>query len=171
MLIGDERAAPAHKHRGDAVVPEPAAEIDGVVGPHFERASAEVCVLEQHAGRLSVDLSGGAADNPAANPDGGTVDACTQCLDGASAAGGACDASVKACNASGKTADPNALQGSGEIILHDGQVRQYSLLVALGQLLQIQELQQLRLDAAAMPDRQARAPACGGSLQGIASSH
>jgi len=51
-------------------------------------------------------------------------------------------------DASGKTADPNALQGSGEIILHDGQVRQYSLLVALGQLLQIQELQQLRLNQA-----------------------
>jgi type II secretion system protein N len=51
-------------------------------------------------------------------------------------------------DASGKTADPDALSGSGEIILHDGQVRQYSLLVALGQLLQIQELQQLRLDQA-----------------------
>jgi hypothetical protein len=51
-------------------------------------------------------------------------------------------------DASGKTADPNALQGSGEIILRDGQVRQYSLLVALGQLLQIQELQQLRLNQA-----------------------
>jgi len=51
-------------------------------------------------------------------------------------------------DAAGKTADPNALSGSGEIILHDGQVRQYSLLVALGQLLQIQELQQLRLDQA-----------------------
>lgn len=51
-------------------------------------------------------------------------------------------------DASGKTADPNALSGSGEIILHDGQVRQYSLLMALGQLLQIQELQQLRLDQA-----------------------
>jgi type II secretion system protein N len=51
-------------------------------------------------------------------------------------------------DASGKTADPDALQGSGEIILHDGQVRQYSLLVALGQLLQIQELQQLKLDEA-----------------------
>jgi type II secretion system protein N len=51
-------------------------------------------------------------------------------------------------DASGKTADPDALQGSGEIILHDGQVRQYSLLVALGQLLQIQELQQLRLNQA-----------------------
>jgi type II secretion system protein N len=51
-------------------------------------------------------------------------------------------------DASGKTADPDALSGSGEIILHDGQVRQYSLLTALGQLLQIQELQQLRLDEA-----------------------
>jgi type II secretion system protein N len=51
-------------------------------------------------------------------------------------------------DASGKTADPNALSGSGEIILRDGQVRQYSLLMALGQLLQIQELQQLRLDQA-----------------------
>src|SRR5256714_15425256 len=51
-------------------------------------------------------------------------------------------------DARGKTADPNALAGSGEIVLHDGQVRQYSLLVALGQLLQIQELQQLRLDEA-----------------------
>jgi type II secretion system protein N len=50
--------------------------------------------------------------------------------------------------ASGKTADPNALAGSGEIILRDGQVRQYSLLTALGQLLQIRELQQLRLDEA-----------------------
>jgi hypothetical protein len=51
-------------------------------------------------------------------------------------------------DATGKTADPDALSGSGEIILHDGQVRQYSLLMALGQLLQIQELQQLRLDQA-----------------------
>jgi hypothetical protein len=51
-------------------------------------------------------------------------------------------------DASGKTADPNALAGAGEIILRDGQVRQYSLLSALGQLLQIQELQQLHLDEA-----------------------
>ena len=51
-------------------------------------------------------------------------------------------------DASGTTADPNALTGAGEIILRDGQVRQYSLLVALGQLLRIQELQQLRLDEA-----------------------
>ena len=51
-------------------------------------------------------------------------------------------------DATGKTADPNALSGTGEIILRDGQVRQYSLLTALGQFLQIQELQQLRLDEA-----------------------
>ena len=42
----------------------------------------------------------------------------------------------------------NALSGVGEIYLRDGQVRQYSLLVALGQLLQIDELSQLRLDQA-----------------------
>ena len=51
-------------------------------------------------------------------------------------------------DATGKTAEPDALSGTGEIILRDGQVRQYSLLMALGQLLQIQELQQLRLDEA-----------------------
>lgn len=51
-------------------------------------------------------------------------------------------------DATGKTADPNALAGAGEIVLRDGQVRQYSLLSALGQLLQIQELQQLHLDEA-----------------------
>jgi type II secretion system protein N len=51
-------------------------------------------------------------------------------------------------DAAGTTADENALSGTGEIILSDGQVRQYSLLVALGQLLQIQELQQLHLDQA-----------------------
>ena len=50
--------------------------------------------------------------------------------------------------AAGTTADQNALSGQGEIVLRDGQVRQYSLLVALGQLLQIQEFQQLRLDQA-----------------------
>ncbi|MEO5721667.1 MAG: AsmA-like C-terminal region-containing protein [Chthoniobacterales bacterium] len=48
----------------------------------------------------------------------------------------------------GKTADPNALIGAGEIYLRNGQVRRYSLLVALGQLLQIQELMQLKLDQA-----------------------
>lgn len=51
-------------------------------------------------------------------------------------------------NASGNTADPNALAGSGEIHLRDGQVRQYSLLVALGQILQIDELRQLRFEDA-----------------------
>jgi len=50
--------------------------------------------------------------------------------------------------AAGKTADPNALAGVGEIYLRDGEVRQYSLLVALGQLLQIDELRQLRFDEA-----------------------
>ena len=50
--------------------------------------------------------------------------------------------------ASGKTSDPDALGGQGEIILRDGQVQQYSLLVALGQLLQIEELRQLHLDEA-----------------------
>jgi type II secretion system protein N len=50
--------------------------------------------------------------------------------------------------ATGNTADANALTGVGEFVLREGQVRQYALLVALGQLLQIQELQQLRLDQA-----------------------
>jgi type II secretion system protein N len=53
-------------------------------------------------------------------------------------------------DASGTTADPNALAGAGEIILRDGQVQQYSLLVALGQLLQIEELRQLHFDQAQM---------------------
>ncbi|MFN2507450.1 MAG: AsmA-like C-terminal region-containing protein [Chthoniobacterales bacterium] len=51
-------------------------------------------------------------------------------------------------DASGKTADPNALSGRGEIHLREGEVRQYSLLVALGQLLQIDELTRLQLDQA-----------------------
>ncbi len=51
-------------------------------------------------------------------------------------------------DATGNTADPNALAGTGEIRLHDGQVRQYSLLVALGQILQIDELKQLRFEDA-----------------------
>jgi type II secretion system protein N len=50
--------------------------------------------------------------------------------------------------ASGKTADANALVGSGAIFLREGQVRQYSLLAALGQMLQIEELAQLHLDQA-----------------------
>ncbi len=51
-------------------------------------------------------------------------------------------------DASGSIADENALSGAGEIILRDGQVQQYSLLVALGQLLQIEELRQLHFDQA-----------------------
>lgn len=51
-------------------------------------------------------------------------------------------------DASGKSADPNALAGTGEIVLRGGELRQYSLLNALGQVLQIPELQQLRLDDA-----------------------
>jgi AsmA-like protein len=50
--------------------------------------------------------------------------------------------------ASGKTADPNALVGKGEIFLRDGRVQQYSLLVLLGQILQIEELQELHLEQA-----------------------
>src|SRR5256886_12305845 len=45
--------------------------------------------------------------------------------------------------ASGKTADPNALIGNGEIFLRDGRIQQYSLLVLLGQVLQIEELKEL----------------------------
>ncbi len=51
-------------------------------------------------------------------------------------------------DASGTTAAQNTLAGAGEIILRDGQVQQYSLLVALGQLLQIEELRQLHFDQA-----------------------
>jgi type II secretion system protein N len=51
-------------------------------------------------------------------------------------------------DASGKTADSNALAGHGEIILRDGKLQQYSLLVALGQILQIDELTQLQLEQA-----------------------
>ena len=50
--------------------------------------------------------------------------------------------------ASGKTADPDALTGDGEIFLRDGRVQEYSLLVAIGQILQIEELTQLRLEQA-----------------------
>lgn len=48
----------------------------------------------------------------------------------------------------GKTTDSDALNGTGEIVLHDGQLRQYSLLVALGQIFQIEELTQLHLEQA-----------------------
>jgi hypothetical protein len=50
--------------------------------------------------------------------------------------------------ASGKTADPEALVGKGEIFLRDGRVQQYSLLVLLGELLQIEELRELHLEQA-----------------------
>jgi hypothetical protein len=50
--------------------------------------------------------------------------------------------------ASGKTADPDALIGRGEIFLRDGRVQQYGLLVLLGQILQIEELRELDLEQA-----------------------
>jgi AsmA-like C-terminal region len=50
--------------------------------------------------------------------------------------------------ASGKTGDPDALVGQGEIFLRDGRVQQYRLLVLLGQILQIEELQELHLEQA-----------------------
>jgi type II secretion system protein N len=50
--------------------------------------------------------------------------------------------------ASGSTAEADALSGTGEILLRDGQLKQYSLLVALGQVLQIEELTQLHLEQA-----------------------
>ncbi len=51
-------------------------------------------------------------------------------------------------SATGKTADPDALTGAGEIYLRDGEIRKYTLLVALGQILQIDELSQLHFDEA-----------------------
>jgi len=50
--------------------------------------------------------------------------------------------------AAGKTGNANALTGAGQIFLRDGQLKQYSLLVALGQVLQIEELTQLHLEQA-----------------------
>lgn len=50
--------------------------------------------------------------------------------------------------ADGRTTDPDGLNGSGEIILRDGQLHQYNLLVALGQIFQIEELKQLHLEQA-----------------------
>ncbi|HEX3818656.1 MAG TPA: AsmA-like C-terminal region-containing protein, partial [Chthoniobacterales bacterium] len=50
--------------------------------------------------------------------------------------------------ATGETADANALSGRGEIFLRDGKLQQYSLLVALGQILQIEDLMRLQLDQA-----------------------
>ena len=50
--------------------------------------------------------------------------------------------------ASGKTGGPEALVGKGEIFLREGRVQQYRLLVLLGQILQIEELQELHLEQA-----------------------
>jgi hypothetical protein len=50
--------------------------------------------------------------------------------------------------ATGRSGQPNELSGTGEIFLREGQLQQYSLLVALGQVLQIEELTQLHLDQA-----------------------
>src|SRR5205807_9178011 len=50
--------------------------------------------------------------------------------------------------ASGKTGGAEALVGKGEIFLREGRVEQYGLLVLLGQVLQIEELQELHLDQA-----------------------
>ena len=50
--------------------------------------------------------------------------------------------------ASGKTSDPEALVGQGQIFLREGRVQQYKLLVLLGQILQIEELQELHLEQA-----------------------
>src|SRR6266478_5487211 len=51
-------------------------------------------------------------------------------------------------DATGKTADPDALTGSGIILLQNGHVQQFAVLAALGQLLQIEELMQLDLEQA-----------------------
>jgi type II secretion system protein N len=51
-------------------------------------------------------------------------------------------------DASGKAGDGNGMTGSGEIVLRNGKLQQYSLLVALGQILQIEELTQLQLEEA-----------------------
>ena len=50
--------------------------------------------------------------------------------------------------ASGKTGAPEMLVGQGEISLREGRVQQYKLLVLLGQILQIEELQELHLEQA-----------------------
>ncbi|MGB9156764.1 MAG: AsmA-like C-terminal region-containing protein [Chthoniobacterales bacterium] len=51
-------------------------------------------------------------------------------------------------DATGKTADPDALTGSGTILLQNGRVQQFAVLAAVGQLLQIEELTQLDLEQA-----------------------
>src|SRR5207237_3560168 len=50
--------------------------------------------------------------------------------------------------ATGKTADPDALTGSGTILLQNGHVQQFAVLAAIWQLLQIEELTQLDLEQA-----------------------
>ena len=50
--------------------------------------------------------------------------------------------------AEGKGGDPAVLTGHGDLTLREGQLQQYSLLVALGQVLQIEELTQLQLQQA-----------------------
>jgi hypothetical protein len=50
--------------------------------------------------------------------------------------------------ASGKTGEAGAIFGKGEIFLREGRVQQYRLLVLLGQILQIEELQELHLEQA-----------------------
>jgi hypothetical protein len=50
--------------------------------------------------------------------------------------------------ASGKMGNAEALIGKGEIFLREGRVQQYRLLVLLGQILQIEELQELHLEQA-----------------------
>jgi type II secretion system protein N len=51
-------------------------------------------------------------------------------------------------DATGKTADPDALTGSGNISMQNGRVQQFAVLAAIGQLLQIEELTQLDLEQA-----------------------
>ena len=51
-------------------------------------------------------------------------------------------------DATGKTADPDALTGSGTVLLQNGRVQQFAVLAAVGQLLQIEELTQLDLEQA-----------------------
>jgi type II secretion system protein N len=51
-------------------------------------------------------------------------------------------------DATGKTADPDALTGSGTILLQNGHVQQLAVLAAVGQVLQIEELTQLDLEQA-----------------------
>lgn len=48
----------------------------------------------------------------------------------------------------GQAADANSFTGAGELSLRNGQMRQYNLLVTLGQIFQIEELTQLHLEEA-----------------------